>query len=537
MAVVEFLISDFEKLCGFPKEKIIGGLTEIGAPCEEEPETKKLLVELTPNRPDWFALEGLSRSLRSYYKGELREYSAKKGDYVVNVDASVSRVRPFTVCAVVRGLSFSDERIIDMIQVQEKLNATLGRRVKKFGMGIYPLDQIAFPVRYTTMKPEEIRYRPLGWEREATAREILDQHPKGIEHGYLIRDFPRWPVFVDAKEEIMCLIPIVNSAKTGQVGLGTKDVFIEVTGIDGNAITAALNILVTMFADMGGQVYTVDVRYPHDKITTPDLKPKKMKLDLKDVNTLLGLKLTAKDVAILAKRMGYAMDGPSVLVPPYRADVIHEVDVIEDIAIAYGYNKFVPKLPDFFTAGRRNTENETVGAVMRGMGFLEMTTFILTNKAKVARAGYEGPLKEIENPSGEDFTCLRPMLLADLLQVFETNKTRGLPQKIYEYGIVYEDGQKKRLVFGVMDREVEYSTAKGYLQTLMKELGAPEFRLAGTKNRAFDAERSGDVVLGKSGKEMKIGTFGKIDSKLLELCGIGFEVYACELDVEGLLKA
>ena len=532
MAVVEFLISDFEKLCGFPKEKIMEGLTEIGAPCEEEKETKKLLVELTPNRPDWFALEGLSRSLRSYYKGEITHYAAKKGDYAVDVDASVEKVRPYTVCAVVRGLRFTDERIIDMVQVQEKLVATLGRRAKKFGIGIYPLDKIAFPVKYTAMKPEAIRYRPLGWENEATAPEIIEKHPKGLEHGHIIKGFSQWPVFVDAKGRIMALLPVVNSAETGQVGLETNDIFIEVSGIDGNSVTAALNILVTMFADMGGAVHSVEVRYPHRKITAPDLKPKRMKVNLKDVNMLLGLRLAAKDVAVLAGRMGYEMEGSYALVPPFRADVIHEVDVIEDIAIAYGYNKFVPKLPDFFTVGRRNTEHETLNATMRGMGFLEITTFILTNKNRVARMGYGGEVKEIENPSGEEFTCLRPTLLADLLAVFETNKNKGLPQKLYEIGIVYEaEEAKKKLVFGIMDRKVEYSAAKGHLQILVGECGG-ELTLGKTTHPAFDQTRAGAVFI----RNKKGGIFGKIRDEILKQQRLEFEVYACELDVDALVE-
>jgi phenylalanyl-tRNA synthetase beta chain len=531
MAVVEFLISDFERLCGFPKDKIIEGLTEIGAPCEEEKGTKKLLVELTPNRPDWFALEGLSRSLRSYYRQEIVRYAAKKGDFVVDVDASVEKVRPYTACAVVRGLRFSDERIIDMVQVQEKLVATLGRRAKKFGIGIYPLEKISFPVAYTTMKPDQIRYRPLGWENEATAPEIVEKHPKGLEHGHIIKNFPKWPVFVDAKGKVMALLPVVNSAETGQVGLGTNDVFIEVSGIDGNSITAALNILATMFADMGGTVYSVEIRYPHRRIATPDLKPKKMKVNLKDVNMLLGLKLAAKDVAALASRMGYEMEGSYALVPPYRADVIHEVDVIEDIAIAYGYNKFVPKLPDFFTPGRRNTKYEGVNALMRGMGFLEATTFILTNRERVARMGYEGEVKEIENPSGEEFTCLRPTLLADLMAVFETNKNKGLPQKIYELGVVYEaDETGKKLVFGIMDRKVEYSEAKGYLQSLVKGCGG-ELSLGKTTHPAFDSGRSGAVFIGNK----KAGVFGKVRGEILKQQRLEFEVYACELDVEMLV--
>jgi len=529
MAVVEFLISDFEKLCGFPKDKIIEGLTNIGAPCEEEPETKKLLVELTPNRPDWFALEGLARSLRAYYKKEIKKYAAKKSDYIVSVDESVSKIRPYTVCAVVKNLKFTDERIIDMVQVQEKLNATLGRRVKKFGMGLYPLHQISFPVRYTTMKPDEIRYQPLNYPHEANGKEILEKHPKGQEYGHIIQEFDRWPVFVDSTGAIMALIPIVNSSRTGQVDLSTKDVFIEVSGTDGNAISSALNIVVTMFADMGGEIYSVEIKYPKRKIVTPDLEPKKMRVDLKKVNRLLGSDFGPRDFARLAAMMGYEMSGSVVLIPPYRADVINEVDVIEDIAIAYGYNNFEPTLPNFFSVGKRNPKKDSLRSTMQGMGFMEITTFVLKNKEKIAKLGYGTGVKEVENPAGVESTCLRPTLIVDLLDTFEINKTKGIPQKVYEVGTVFESSKEtEKIVFGIMDRNVDYSDARGYLQTLMNERGL-KFDLEKTTSPAFDKERSADVLV--NGK--KIGVFGKIERTLLVGYGIDFDVYACELGLLG----
>ena len=528
MAVVEFLISDFEKLCGLPKEKIIEGLTNIGAPCEEEPEVKKLIVELTPNRPDWFAMEGLARSLRSYYFKEIREYKAKKGEYIVHVDKSVAKVRPYTVCAIVKGLTMTDERIADMVQVQEKLIATLGRWVKKFGMGLYPLERIKFPVRYTTMKPEEIRYLPLNYPNVADAREIIEKHEKGKAYGHIIKNFERWPVFVDADNKIMALIPIVNSADSGKVGLDTKEIFIEVSGIDGNVISAALNIIVTMFADMGGEIYTVDVKYPNNTVKTPDLKPKKMKLDIEKMNKLLGLTLKKHEVAVLASRMGYIMEGNSVLIPPFRADVIHEVDVFEDMAIAYGYNNFEPTMPDFFTPGKLLAKHNTLHDAMRNMGFLEMKTFVLTNELKADALGYGKGLKKITNPSCEEFTCLRPTLLVELLDVFRNNKTKGLPQRFYEIGLVYEEGKERnRLVFGIMDKKVEFSQARGFLQTLMKEQGKT-FSLDKTASHVFDSLRAGDVFV----DGQKKGVFGRLNQRILDQYGLEFDVYACELDVE-----
>jgi len=516
-----------KKLIDLPLEKMINSLNELGAPSEYEPTVKKIITELTPNRPDWYSMEGLARSLRAYHHKKHPQYGAKKSEYKVVVDASVAKIRPYTVCAVITDLKLDDQRIKDMVLLQEKLLATLGRKVKRFGLGLYPLDAIKFPLRYTTMKPDEIRYIPLGHEKEMTAEEILKAHKKGEQYGHLIRNFERYPVFVDADGKVMALIPIVNSAETGKVDETTKNMFIEVTGTDINACSAALNILVCTFADMGGTIHTVNVAYGKRTIHTPDLAPKTMPLELEKINKALGLGLKDKDAVALLERMGYGFAGGKVKVAPYRADVLCWVDIMEDIAISYGYNNFKATLPDFFSAGKLNDEHRRMDETMRGMGFLEAKTFILTNKEKLASIGCDKGDVEISNPGSVDFTVVRPNLQVDILDVFSTNKMKGLPQRFYEIGIVYEKGkQGKKLIFGVMDKRLDFSNVRGYLQTLGVEMGW-EITLEKTPLAIFEPETS-CLVLNR-GK--RIGVLGKVDGRILDKYGLSFDVYVCELDV------
>jgi phenylalanyl-tRNA synthetase beta chain len=525
MVVVEYCCAEMEKLSGMGRKKIIDGLTMIGAPTEEA-DGGRLLTELTPNRPDWFSMEGLARALRTYYGGNEPIYTVKKSNYKVIVDSTVRRIRPYTVCVVIKDLKFNEQRIKDMVLLQEKLNATLGRKVKKFGMGIYPLEKIRFPVKYTTMKPEEIRYVPLGYTKEANAKEIIENHPKGKEHGHLINGLDRYPVFLDANGRIMCLIPIVNSAETGQITESTKEIFIEVTGMDMNAVVAALNILSCAFADMGGTIYGVEMNYPGKKVITPDLRPKKRKIDMWNVNKLLGVKLSEKELGSMLKRMGHKYVGGYVYVPPYRADIIHEVDIIEDVAIVYGYNRFEPTLPNFFNEGK-SIPMHPAHRVMPGMGFLEITTTVLSNKKQVGISGYAGPLLEIRNPIGEEYTLVRPELLVDMLLVLQQNKMKGLPQRFYELGSVYENGKdRKKLVFAIRDKDVEFADVRGYLQTLLVQLDK-EFTLKKSTHRLFEEEMSMDVsIAGNS-----VGVLGKVKQTVLESFGLEQNVYLCEIGI------
>jgi phenylalanyl-tRNA synthetase beta chain len=526
MVVVEFEYEEMRKLLDLPRDKMVGSLSDLGAPSEYEPEVKKIITEITPNRPDWYSMEGLARSLKTYHNNEHMEYSARKSDYRVIVDPSVEKSRPYTVCAVVKGLKFNGQRVRDAVLLQEKLIGTLGRKVKRFGLGIYPLSTIKFPVRYTTMKPEEIRYTPLGADHEMSADEILKNHKKGQQYGHLLKGQGRYPVFVDAQEKIMALIPIVNSAQTGKIDESTKDIFMEVSGVDIHSCKAALNILACTFADMGGEIFEVMMEYEKGRFVSPDLSNKKMKLEGEQVKKILGLGLSEKEIGVLLAKMGYKYAAGTVQIPPYRADVMDVIDIIEDIAIAYGYNNFKPTLPDFFNPGDTVKKHDELDRVLRGMGFLENKTFILTNKENLKKMGFEGDIVEITNPSTADYTVVRPNLIINALEGFSVNKMKGLPQRSYEIGVVYSGKQEKRLIFSMMDRKIEFSDFRGYLQTLAFEMGF-DFELKKIKDKVFEPGVAGIVVSG--GKE--IGVFGRVEPGVLGEFGIGFDVYICELKV------
>jgi phenylalanyl-tRNA synthetase beta chain len=359
------------------------------------------------------------------------------------------------------------------------------------------------------------------------AEEIINNHKKGQQYGYLINRHDRYPVFVDGTGKIMCLIPIVNSAESGKVDVDTEDIFIEVTGMEMHTCKAALNILVCTFADMGGDIYDVEMVYGKERFRTPELAPKIMKLDLKDISRILGVVLKEKEVVGLLRKMGYGYKAGRVSIPPYRADIMGIIDIIEDIAIAYGYNNFKPTTANFFSAGNMIKKYDNIDRIFCGMGFFEAKTFILTNKNKLDIVGSVDEVVEISNPGTVDYTVVRPHLLVDILGIFEINKMKALPQKFYEVGVVYGDeGYNKRLVFGVMDKKIEFSEVRGYLQTFGFESGF-DFHLVKKKMPIFEDEFSCVIML----KEREVGVFGKVNRKILERLGLGFEVYICEIKI------
>ena len=248
----------FGKKCS--DDQLSQKISMMGTPLEKM-EGGELQVEIFPNRPDLLSEVGFVRSFRSFASGKLenKTYKSSPSQYHVVVDAVVDEVRPFTVCAVVKNLVFTDAGIRDIIQIQEKLHMTFCRKRKKAAIGMYPLEKIAFPVTYTAKKPEDIRFIPLDGKREMSGKQILDEHPTGREFAHLLDGKKVYPVFIDANKNILSMPPIINSEKMGRVDESTHALFVECTGQDLEVLQQCLTIISCALADLGGEVFSVTV--------------------------------------------------------------------------------------------------------------------------------------------------------------------------------------------------------------------------------------------------------------------------------------
>ena len=188
MAIVILNKKAFEKKVGKITEKLKDRISMLGCPIEAET-PEEIQIDVSPNRPDLLSEQGFARALSSFIgvKTGLREYDVRESDEFVIIDPSVLDVRPSTVCAIVKNLSFTDEKIKEIIQIQEKLHITYGRNRKKVAIGIYPLEKIKFPITYFAADPDTVTFKPLELTNEMTGREVLEHHPAGKEYGHLLK--------------------------------------------------------------------------------------------------------------------------------------------------------------------------------------------------------------------------------------------------------------------------------------------------------------------------------------------------------------
>ena len=517
MVVVEITYDDIKKLINLPKKKVVDGLTDIGAPIEEI--EGKLIVELTPNRPDLFFIEGMARALDSLYNSKTRKYSSKKSDYSLKIGKVEQR--PYIRIAVVKGVKLDGEILEYLIEAQEKLHETIGRKRKKVAIGLHDADEVKFPIEYKAV--DDLPFIPLEFEKEMKIPEILKEHPKGKIYGHLIKK--PYPIIVD-REGVISMPPIINSERT-KLTEKTKNVVLDVTGTHEGTVDKITNMILCALADRGGEIYSVNA----GKETYPDLEEKRMEVDFDFVNKTLGVDLKKEEILKLLKRMGFESENDEILIPPYRIDVVDRVDVVEDVAIPYGYNNFKPEMPMFFTEASLIRKYNLIDNVMRGMEFSEIKTFNLVNKNKLKELGCGEGYVDIKNPVSEDSSTVRPNMVLSILEVFGRNKVKGLPQKFYEIGDVHDEKSlHKGLVFGMVDKKIEFSDARGVLQTLMRELGL-EFELKKGDSKVYDPEMSGEIIV--KGKD--VGVFGKINNKTLEMFSLEFPVYLCEINLDKII--
>jgi len=533
MATITINKIDLENLVGkkLSNEVLAEKLAMLGTSVEKI--TKDSIdLEIFPNRPDLLSTEGIARALSSFIgiKKGLRNYNVKKSDYIVNVDKKVASVRPFVVAAVVKNIRLNDETVQSIMQLQEKLHITLGRNRKKASIGVYDLDTIRFPLTYTT-KTKDFKFTPLEFKNKLTLSKILQMHPKGREYAHLLDNFDEFPIWLDSNNQVLSMPPIINSDKTKVTGK-TKNLFIDVTGLDKKTIEQALNIIVTALADRGAEIHSVKI----ENKSYPNLLPKKAKLNLNYVNSLLGIKLNNSQLKILLSKMGYGF-GNSILIPAYRADILHEVDLIEDIAIAYGYEKFKEEIPKVATIAEESSFKKfkaKIAEILVGLGLTEVNTFHLTNINDAAkRMNHDIKAVELENAVNEDYNVLRPWLIPNLLKILEHNKHNPYPQNIFEIGIVFKEdlSEVTRLAVVLCNNEANFTQIKQVFDALFNALNL-DCKIGETKHNSFIGGRVGRISV--KGKD--VAYIGDIHPAVLENFGLEMPISVFELNLDELFK-
>lgn len=505
------------------------------------PESGEVRVELQDsNRPDLWCCEGIARQIRVKRQGKLTPYEffrgRKKPSLRLNVGPGLDSVRPYVAACAARGYRVTEEGLAQLIQTQEKLADIFGHKRRTVSIGIYQLSKIVFPLTYELVKPDEARFTPLGMGTAMTLSEILMVHPKGLEYGHVIAGQSRLPLLRDAKHQPLSFPPIINSREIGEVRVGDDELFVEVTGTDLPMVVLTLNIFATNLADRGATIDTVEVHYPRNtvlgkRVVTPQDLGKSTTIEIKTIEKALGQKLGVKTIKQALQGYGYQISSGKETIkaklPPYRQDLMHAMDVVEDVAMSRGYESFQPEMPAQFTVGvlsRIEQVSDRARELMVGLGFQEIISNILGSPEHYCSAmrlgGTEwGHMVEVDNAMTLTFSCLRQWMLPSLLRVEAASSRAFYPHRIFEAGDVavpdpkHELGSRTETVLSavIAHATAHFSEIHSCLDVLCYHLGK-EYILEPLQHPSFLEGRAGRIVVAGT----PVGVIGEIHPEVLE---------------------
>lgn len=503
------------------------------------------------NRPDLWSVEGLSRALRGYLNQEkgIKQYSVGKPVIEVNVNAKLWNIRPFICCSIIKGIHLSDDIIKGIMHLQDKLDQTYGRNRQKTSIGIYNFDLIKPPIEYTAVKPVDVSFVPLGFTEKMNLDEILERHPKGVEYAHIVKKNSLYPMLFDSEGKVLSFPPIINSNDLGKITEESRNLLVEVTGTLHSTVLNTLNLVTLALIDRGGTAYGATVNYPEkseyqeNTVVTPNFGNKRFELSVEYANRLLGLNLSVKEIPDLLATAGLGVEKVSgesltVLVPCYRVDVMHQVDIIEDIAVAYGYNNIEPLWRELPTTGQPKADQYRVDLareLMVGLGYQEILNYTLTNPESLFdKMNVEkGKLVELANPKVVTMTCLRNWLLPSVMEFLSKNQSVEFPQRIFELGkvtLLDESAETKTRDEDWLSAVTTHATAnftevKSVLDAFLSNFGV-EWQIKETVHPSFIEGRVGKVIVGG----VDVGVVGEVSPLVLEAWGLLNPVAAFELN-------
>lgn len=538
MATVTFNRKELDQFIGKsrPLEDIVNSFEMLGMPVDRATEDE-IVADITTDRIDMFTVEGAGRAIGQFLEiSGPRTYKAETSKVVMNVD-TVS-ARPFVMAFIAKGIKIDEAFIRSLIMAQEKLHETFGRKRKKVAIGIHDFDKVVGPLSYRAFK--YITFVPLDMDKEMSPENILKQHPKGQEYGKIYEGVVEYPMVLDSKGPIS-FPPIINSERT-RVTNNTKNLLFDVTGTSEDAVRSTLHVLSTAMYDRGASIENVKLKMLQGGEQNSLVFERKEKLSLKFANKTLGLRLKPEQVKTLLAKMGYVVtedkDTLTIAVPPYRADIMHEVDFVEDIAVAYGYENMKPDLPKLMTIGNLSSETHTgekLRSILMSAQFNEVNSWTLTNEQNdnAALIRYSGV--EIKNPRTNEFTRFRSHLIPSLLRIAAGNKTRGLPQRIFEIGRVADEKGRcfTRLCCIIVAEHASFSDIAGVFDAVKNSLGAVSGESDASKEFLIHG-RSIPLVRKSTEKKNEseiIGWCGEIHPQVLNNFGIEYPIAALEVSL------
>ncbi len=554
MPTISVVKQDLETLAGqtYDLSALASALEVAKAEVSPEDEDRLRIQLKDTNRPDLWSSEGIARLLRGYRLGRHDTYAffeATSTDREIRVDGNIESIRPYVAAFVCQDIQINDAALEQLIEAQERLTDNYGRGRQTVAIGIYDASGIVFPVHYEAVDPASTRFIPLETEVEMDLNQILREHPTGRTYAHLLEGLEKFPLLRDSGGEVLSMPPIINSQTLGRVQACDSFLLCEATGTVLDAVLLSCTIMAVNMADRGGRIHPVRVTYPYDtprgrEIQSPFDLTEPIQVAMEEVRKVLGIELGADKIEDALNAMGYQ----DVVVEqkvirarpaPYRDDILHPVDLIEDVAVAVGYDTIGPEPLQDFTIGKAAPQedlSDRIRELMVGCGFQELFLPILCARDDLTTRlrNPDEAVVEIENPMSDSYSAVRNSLLPGMLRVESVSRRAIYPHRIFEVGEVaviapeedYGCLTQVRLAAVEASSEANLSGIQSHLEALAYFLRV-DYSLNAIDHPSFLPGRAGEIC--KAGTPY--GIIGEIHPEVLEIWGIGVPVSAFEVDI------
>lgn len=541
MPVVRINFARFAKMVGADRKKILDRLPYIGLDIESV-DKDSVRVEYSPNRPDFGTDFGIARALRGLLGKEvgLPKFPTSSSRISVSVDPRLNAIRPFIACVISTGIRLDDEDVRQIISLQEDLHNGLGRKRRTVAIGIHDLDHVKPPFSYKAVQ-SSFKFIPLGGRKAIDVGSILSQTEEGKAYGSVFGGGKLYPIIADARGEVLSFPPVINGEAT-KVTSRTRNLFIDVTSTDRKAGDDVLAVVATTLSEAGGKLGSVQIKHSGKPRVTPDLAPTELPLDANLVRATLGMDLTQREILNSLARSRLGVKGKKALCPRYRIDLLHPVDIAEEVALGYGIDRIKPVYPPSNRPGLFNNFEEfldSVATIMAGSGMIELMTFELTDeKSLYSKFGRSSSARiKVQNPRSIEHSALRDALLPTLMAALSGNVKSDYPQRVFEVGRVFartKDGVSESWHLGclVAHSHSSYTEAKMYLESICRTIIGKEATTPEETHWAFAPGRCAGVSLG----DAQLGNVGEVKPESIEAFGLGVPVSGFEVNLTQLFE-
>ena len=545
MPVVELSYSRLQKLVGkVSKKQISESLPFLGLDIESE-DKDEVRIEYSPNRPDYSTDFGIALGLQGLLEiktGSVKFNIKKSNKFSISVMPGVSKIRPFVTGIVAKNGKIDDKTLKQLITMQEDLHFGIGRKRKKSSIGIHDLNAISFPLVYTTVDRNH-KFVPLNSEDEVPISEILTSTDVGKDYGSLLGQSTQVPLIVDNNQNTVSFPPIINAAVT-TITTKTKNLFVEVTGINKEDAEDMLAVVATILQSAGFALESIKISGA--KNSSPKLGTRKLTVDSSLVNQTLGLDLkTSKIISCLKKsRLDASSKGTNIVctIPAYRFDIFGPMDLVEEVALGYGIQNLEPTMSPSQTIGKTNPVSlqlKSLDRMMTGLGYLESLNSSLTSKKVLYDMTNRDSAKIISvlDSKSQEHTILRDSILPGLLENLSKNIHESYPQRMFETGTVFEIGSQiaEKVNFSGISahKDANFTEIKSIVQSALNVGFGIKVETKTSSDPIFEKGHCASIVL----NDVPIGIVGKVNSTIVENYKIRVPVVGFELSLsESILK-